>query len=87
MNDAPQPIVNGKRRSKWMTLTGVALILLSGACFFALPAVPLMPLSTAQKGVLGGALFIGVQAFWWIGVALIGPTAIQQFQKWFRRRK
>lgn len=81
----PEP--TEKRRGKWLTTIGIALILLSGVCFFTMLSVPLFSLSAAQKGMLGGALFLGVQAFWWIGVALLGPSAINKFRSLVRRSR
>lgn len=69
-----------------LTAVGVVLVLLSGVCFFTMLAVPLMSLTNAQKGMLGGALFIGVQACWWIGVALMGPAAIKKVKAIFDRQ-
>lgn len=76
---------NAKPRSTLLMMIGVVLILLSGFCFFAMLSVPLFPLATAEKGMLGGGLFIGVQAFWWIGVALVGPAAVKKVRDVFHR--
>lgn len=76
---------NDKPRSTLLTTMGVVLILLSGLCFFTLLSVPLFPLATGQRAMLGGVLFIGVQAFWWIGVALVGPAAVNKARDFFRR--
>lgn len=82
-NKPAEPI--HKPRSTWLTTMGVVLILLSGLCFFTLLSVPLFPLANREKAILGGVLFIGVQAFWWIGVALVGPAAVNKARTLFRR--
>ena len=86
MTDENEPSESAKKpRSTLLATIGVVLILLSGFCFFTLLSVPLFPLATAEKGMLGGALFIGVQAFWWIGIALVGPAAVDRVRDLFRR--
>ena len=72
-------------RGRLLTVLGVALILLSGVCFFTMLSVPLLPISTKTKAVVAGALFVGVQAFWWIGAAMVGPVAINKLRGYFRR--
>ncbi len=72
-------------KSSLLTTVGIVLVLLSGVCFFTLLAVPFFSLSAAKKGMLGGALFVGVQTFWWVGVALMGPAAAKRVRAFFRR--
>ena len=55
---------------------GVALILLSGVCFFSMFAVPWLPIEGSHKLMLGGALFVAMQIAWWTGAVLAGPAVV-----------
>ncbi len=72
-------------KSRFLAKLGIALILLSGVCFFTMLAVPFFPLGTGLKVGLGGTLFVCVQVSWWVGAAMLGPAAINRFKGWFRR--
>ncbi|MEM8667966.1 MAG: hypothetical protein AAGG48_10645 [Planctomycetota bacterium] len=75
------------QRGSALRFTGIALILLSGVCFFSMLSLPLWTLSTTNKGILGGALFVGVQGFWWVGAALLGPTAFDAIRRRFGKTR
>jgi hypothetical protein len=66
---------------------GIALILLSGAMWFSLYAIPFLPLTVASRTALAAAVFVGVQFAWWGGAALAGPQTVTRLRSWFRRRK
>ncbi len=66
---------------------GIGLILLSGVFWFSLFAIPFTPLSTTNKALLGGTLFVGVQIAWWSGAALAGPRVVSKLTGWVRRKK
>lgn len=64
---------------------GIGLMLLSGVFWFALVAVPFLPLSVAQKSGAGAAMFIATQAAWWIGAAVAGPATIRRMLGYARK--
>ena len=66
---------------------GVGLILLSGVLWFSLFAIPFLPLSIAQKGILAAVVFVGVQVAWWTGAALAGPATVKRVKSLFRRKR
>jgi hypothetical protein len=66
---------------------GGLLILLSGLFFFTMISVPWWPLSSGQKAMVGGALFVSVQVAWWVGAAMVGPAAISAVRSWFSRKQ
>ncbi|MEL6110884.1 MAG: transporter suffix domain-containing protein [Planctomycetota bacterium] len=67
------------------THLGIALILFSGVLWFSLFAIPFLPFSTANKAMIGGAVFIAVQIAWWGGAALAGPRVVGKVTRWYRR--
>ncbi|MEM7601758.1 MAG: hypothetical protein AAF357_10130 [Verrucomicrobiota bacterium] len=72
----------------WLFGLGVFLILLSGLCFFTMLSVPFLPVDDeGKKAMLGGGLFVGMQATWWTGAAFVGPTAVRKMSDWFKRAK
>ncbi len=73
--------------ARWMQTLGVVLILLSGVCFFTMLSVPWFPLSTGQKSGLAAGLFVGVQVFWWVGAAMVGPAAFRRIKLLFARKR
>ncbi len=62
-------------------------MLLSCVLWFSLFAIPFLPFKTSNKALLGGAIFIAVQANWWIGAALAGPRVVGKVTGWIRRNK
>lgn len=77
----PEP-TNGR-----YTRIGIILILLSGVFWFSLFAIPFLPLSVANKALVGGALFIGLQIAWWSGAALAGPRVVGKIKSVMHRKK
>lgn len=66
---------------------GIALMLLSGVLWFSLFAIPFLPITTSNKALLAGAIFITVQIAWWGGAALAGPQVVRKVKGWMSRRK
>ncbi|MEM6470092.1 MAG: hypothetical protein AAF802_11095 [Planctomycetota bacterium] len=88
MNQATASSEREEKKPRHLSVViGCFLILCSGVCFFTMLAVPLLDMSTAAKGILGGALFVGVQVGWWVGVALMGPAAIAGIRNFFVRQR
>ena len=80
--DAPQASPTSSRSSR----LGIVLILLSGVFWFSIFAVPFAPLSTGQKTIVAGGLFVAVQVSWWTGAALAGPKVVGMLKGWFVRK-
>ena len=76
-----------KQTKPWLFRLGVILILLSGVCFFTMLSVPFFPISDGKKAMLGGGLFIGMQATWWTGATCVGPAAVKKMSGWFKRSR
>ena len=71
-SDVKAPAAKNRRLSQ----AGVVLILLSGACWFSMIAVPFTSLTIGQKTFVAGGLFVAVQVTWWTGAALAGPEIV-----------
>ncbi len=65
---------------------GIALLILSCVLWFALLAIPFLPLSVAQKSAVGASVFVAVQVAWWGGAAIAGPPFVGRMMTAFRRR-
>ena len=59
---------------------------MSGVFFLAMFAVPFLSVSVTNRTVIVGALFVCVQVSWWVGVALVGPSAVSKLKGWFGAR-
>jgi hypothetical protein len=81
----PATITATTERPLLRVRVGIALIVLSCVLWFALLAIPFLPLTVAQKSALGFSTFVAVQVAWWGGAAIAGPTAIRRLIGAFRR--
>jgi len=77
-NDTPGATYRGWAR------VGVYLMGLSLPLWVVLPVIPLLPLSTAQKGGAATGLIIVAEVAFWGGAALAGPTAARRMRSWWR---
>jgi hypothetical protein len=60
---------------------GYALIIISCILFAALPVIPFLDLSSAEKASWGGILFIAAEITWWLGVPLLGKEFLEWMSK------
>jgi hypothetical protein len=54
---------------------GAVLIVISCLLWAALLAVPMLPGSIGERATIGGAIFVGAEIAWWVGVAMVGSEA------------
>jgi hypothetical protein len=54
---------------------GAVLIVISCLLWAALLAVPMLPGSVGERAAIGGAIFVGAEIAWWVGVAMVGGEA------------
>ena len=80
------PTARSQQARPLLITIGVILILLSGFFFFTMLAVPWFPLTLTQKGLVGGGLYALAQVSWWVGVAMVGPTAINRIKQKFSKK-
>ena len=82
-----EPAKSPEPKSKRWARLGIVLILVSGVLWFSIFAVPFLSISTGAKAATAGALFAGVQVFWWTGAALAGPETVRRIKGWFSRKQ
>jgi hypothetical protein len=70
----------------------VVLLVIPGALYAAVPVVPFLPLTTAQKIGLSSALVVAAEAVFWVAALFVGREVISRYRRffdpraWFRRR-
>jgi hypothetical protein len=70
----------------------VVLLVIPGALYAAVPVVPFLPLTTAQKIGLSSALVVAAEAVFWVAALFVGKEVISRYRRlfdprvWFRRR-
>ena len=81
-----EPIGEDHGKKPWARIS-VGLLGLSVAFWILLPAVPFLPLGTAEKAALGGGLIVAAEVAFWIGAMLAGPEAARRMRSWLRVRR
>ena len=70
----------------------VVLLVVPGALYAAIPVVPFLPLTTAQKIGLSSALVVVAEVIFWAAALFVGREAISRYRHyfdpraWFRKR-
>jgi hypothetical protein len=91
MNDNPdrpehQPETPGpaSRRRNWILV--VVLLVIPGALYAAVPVVPFLPLTTAQKIGLASGLVVAAEAVFWVAALFVGKEVISRYRRFFDPR-
>ena len=77
------------RIGRW-TRIGLIVLAISMVFWASLLVIPLLPLSTARKALLGGIVFILAEITFWGGAILAGKETVQKYQDRlnpFKRRR
>ena len=61
---------------------GVSLIALSFLLWVALPGIPFLTASLAEKGVIAGGFLAGAELTFWAGLLLLGPEISERIRSW-----
>jgi hypothetical protein len=64
----------------------VVLLVISGALYSAVPVVPFLPLTTAQKVGLSAGLVVAVEAVFWGAALFFGRQVISRYRRVFDPR-
>jgi hypothetical protein len=70
----------------------VVLLVIPGALYAAVPVVPFLPLTTAQKIGLSSGLVVAAEVVFWVAALFVGKEVISRYRRffdprvWFRRR-
>jgi hypothetical protein len=78
----PEPPASGRR--VWILV--VVLLVIPGALYAAIPVVPFLPLTTAQKIGLTTGLVIVAEAIFWGAALFLGKEAISRYRRYFDPR-
>ena len=79
-----EPELPASGRRAWILV--VALLVIPGALYAAIPVVPFLPLTTAQKIGLTTGLVIVAEAIFWGAALFLGKEAISRYRRYFDPR-
>jgi hypothetical protein len=79
--DVSDPI--SKKRA-WILV--VCLLVIPGALYAAVPMVPFLPLTTAQKIGLSAGLVVAAEAVFWVAALFVGKEVISRYRRFFDPR-
>jgi hypothetical protein len=77
-------------RRAWILV--IVLLVVPGALYAAIPVVPFLPLTTAQKIGLSSGLVVVAEVIFWVAALFVGREAISRYRRyfdpraWFRKR-
>jgi hypothetical protein len=80
-HDASGPI--SKKRA-WILV--VVLLVIPGALYAAVPVVPFLPLTTAQKIGLSVGLAVAAEVVFWGAALFVGKEVISRYRRFFDPR-
>jgi hypothetical protein len=78
--NAPDPI--SKKRA-WIL---VVLLVIPGALYAAVPVVPFLPLTMAQKIGLSAGLVVAAEVVFWVAALFVGKEVISRYRRFFEPR-
>ncbi len=82
--DRSRPETPASGRRAWILV--VVLLVIPGALYAAIPAVPFLPLTTAQKIWLTTGLVVVAEAVFWGAALFVGKEAISRYRRYFDPR-
>lgn len=75
------------KKDSWRPWTLIVLVLVvPGALYTAVPVVPFLPLTTAQKVGLSAGLVVAAEAVFWGAALFLGAEAISRYRRFFDPR-
>jgi hypothetical protein len=78
------------KRRIWILV--VVLLVIPGALYAAVPVVPFLPLTTAQKIGVSSGLVVAAEVVFWGAALFVGKEAVSRYRRfldpraWFRKR-
>ncbi len=64
----------------------IVLLVIPGALYAAVPVVPFLPLTTAQKIGLSAGLVVAAEVVFWGATLLVGKEVISRYRRFFDPR-
>ena len=80
----PQGENTSRRWRPWVLV--VLLLVVPGLLYTAVPVVPLLPLTTAQKVGLSAGLVVAAEAVFWGAAFFVGKEVISRYRRFFNPR-
>jgi hypothetical protein len=80
-DDASDPI--SKKRA-WILV--IVVLVIPGALYSAVPVIPFLPLTTAQKIGLSAGLVVAAEVVFWGATLLVGKEVISRYRRFFDPR-
>jgi hypothetical protein len=71
-------------RRAWILV--IVLLVVPGALYAAIPVVPFLPLTTAQKIGLSSGLVVVAEVIFWVAALFVGREAISRYRRFFDPR-
>ena len=72
------------KKRAWVLV--VALLVIPSALYAAVPVVPFLPLSTAQKIGLSAGLVVAAEVVFWVAALFAGKEVISRYRRFFDPR-
>jgi hypothetical protein len=78
------------KRRIWILV--IVLLVIPGALYAAVPVVPFLPLTTAQKIGVSSGLVVAAEVVFWVAALFVGKEAVSRYRRfldprvWFRKR-
>ena len=72
------------RRRTWVL--AVVLLVIPGALYAALPVVPFLPLTTAQKIGVSSGLVVAAEVVFWGSALFVGKWAVSRYRRFLDPR-
>jgi hypothetical protein len=80
-DDASDPI--SKKRA-WILV--IVVLVIPGALYSAVPVIPFLPLTTAQKIGLSAGIVVPAEVVFWGATLLVGKEVISRYRRFFDPR-
>ena len=72
------------RKRIWILV--IVLLVIPGALYAAIPVVPFLPLTTAQKVGLSAGLVVAAEVVFWGAALFVGKEVISRYRRFFDPR-
>ena len=72
------------KKRTWILV--VILLVIPGALYAAVPVVPFLPLTTAQKIWLSAGLVVAAEVVFWVAALFVGKVMISRYRRFFDPR-
>jgi hypothetical protein len=87
MREDPDHLQGGRAPAQWRPWVLVVLLLVvPGLLYTAVPVVPFLPLTTAQKVGLSAGLVVVAEAVFWGAALFLGGELVSRYRRFFDPR-